>query len=286
MLSKFKVFTWVVFVTCCPTSGYLLPLTLSIARRPKSRLSRRLPHSRWLPRCNVPLNPTAITTRKSVGRCKGPIRHTTPCTDRYQNSPTSNFSSHGALIKACIAKVCISQQLETRHFRNRAPVNWITLISLPQSQQKMAVLVILAGILIAIITRDIVNLTIYYKKARTIGFPVIVTPVEPFQPLWALVLPLLAPILRRLPYGLGEFVDYGSFNWYFQTKNRIHRDLGPAIIVVNPGGLKIMLADGLASEGKYDFVTRTPSRLVPNNWNWNDCSGRFSKNKKSTFPLL
>lgn len=83
------------------------------------------------------------------------------------------------------------------------------------------------------------------------GFPILITPIEPFNPFWALVLPLLAPVLRRLPYGWGEFVDYNSFNWCVRTRNRVFRELGPAIVVVNPGGLKIMLADGGAAEGMY-----------------------------------
>ncbi|CAG8984109.1 hypothetical protein HYALB_00006210 [Hymenoscyphus albidus] len=124
----------------------------------------------------------------------------------------------------------------------------------------MALLLILLSVLLAIIIKQGLNIHTNYKLARTIGLPILITPVEPLDPFWRLTLPFLAPILRRLPYGLGEWIDHGSFASSFASRNKIHRDLGPAIVVVTPRRVKIMLGDGNAVE---DILSRYREFIKP-----------------------
>ncbi|CAG8951431.1 hypothetical protein HYFRA_00007347 [Hymenoscyphus fraxineus] len=124
----------------------------------------------------------------------------------------------------------------------------------------MALLLILLSLILASILNQAINIHTNYKLARTIGLPILITPVEPLDPFWRLTLPFLTPVLRRLPYGLGEWIDYGSFASSFASRNKIHRDLGPAIVVVTPRRVKIMLGDGNAVE---DILSRYREFIKP-----------------------
>jgi hypothetical protein len=107
---------------------------------------------------------------------------------------------------------------------------------------------VIATVATALLTWPLANIFRNYMKARKIGLPIVITPVVSLNPFWMLVTPLIAPLTSRLPGFLGEFMNYGRFTWYFQTKARILRRLGPAFIIVNPGGIRIVLGDGSAVE--------------------------------------
>jgi hypothetical protein len=99
-----------------------------------------------------------------------------------------------------------------------------------------------------------------YLKARKLGIPILFAPVDPLHPIGILATLLFSPVLKKIPFGLGSFLDYGTFDWCYKTKNEIHDRLGPIFIIVYPGSSKIMLSDGQAIA---EAFTRTKDFLKP-----------------------
>jgi cytochrome P450 len=113
----------------------------------------------------------------------------------------------------------------------------------------MAILLVFTTMLIGVVTWYIAKTVIVYNKARKLRLPIVITPVERMlHPIWAMLVMLLAPLIRQLPYNLGEFVDFDKWEWRFREKNKVHNRLGPIFLVVNTSGIKVMLADGAACE--------------------------------------
>ena len=112
----------------------------------------------------------------------------------------------------------------------------------------MGAIAVIATVAIALLAWPVVNTFRYYMKARKIGLPIVITPAVPLNPFWLLLIPLVGPLTSSLPGYLGEFLNYGRFAWYFQTKMRVLEKLGPAFVIVSPGGIQIQLCDGNAVE--------------------------------------
>jgi len=58
----------------------------------------------------------------------------------------------------------------------------------------------------------------------------------------------IAPLLKRLPFGLASFLDYSTRDWYFRDRYHLSSRLGPAFIIVSPGPTQLILADPEAVE--------------------------------------
>jgi hypothetical protein len=60
-----------------------------------------------------------------------------------------------------------------------------------------------------------------YKQARRIGLPIIITPINAMNPVWFLTQKWLVPLLQRLPFGLGNFVNYSTLAWNYRDKHSL-----------------------------------------------------------------
>ena len=112
----------------------------------------------------------------------------------------------------------------------------------------MQALLLISSVTLALLSRPCIKLAKNYIKARKIGLPVLVTPISFFNFLWLLSNHRLAPLLKALPFGLGNFVDHSGFSWYFADRYRHHARLGPAFCVVSPGEVQVILADPDAAD--------------------------------------
>ncbi|CZR54671.1 related to cytochrome P450 3A7 [Phialocephala subalpina] len=117
----------------------------------------------------------------------------------------------------------------------------------------MAVLTIISSIVIALLVLPIIKTLKNYQKARKIGLPIVFSPFETLSPIWALLAPRLGPLLLRLPFGLGNFVHYSGFAFYWDDRYRMHERYGPALCVVTPGDVQVIIADGAAAD---DMLSR------------------------------
>jgi cytochrome P450 len=87
-----------------------------------------------------------------------------------------------------------------------------------------------------------------YKQACRIGLPIIVTPINILNPVWMLVQRWFAPLLKRVPFGLCDFVHYSILGWNFADKYSLHDRLGDAFVIVGPAESQVIVANAEAVE--------------------------------------
>ncbi|KAK8214438.1 cytochrome P450 [Phyllosticta capitalensis] len=91
---------------------------------------------------------------------------------------------------------------------------------------------------------NVVGLVKNIRKARSIGVPVVWTPVRPDNPLWVVTSNFLIPFIRRLPFG--GWADYSTVSWYWSDRKNgceIHRKYGKVFAHAMPGQLAIHTSD-------------------------------------------
>ncbi len=112
----------------------------------------------------------------------------------------------------------------------------------------MAFLLIFISLASAYFSWHLLCLFSNYQKASKIGFSVLIAPFDVNNPIWALLQNRLAPLLKRLPLGLGNFVDYSTFGWMFPNKFSLHARLGDAFTIVTPVENHVIVANAEAVE--------------------------------------
>lgn len=124
----------------------------------------------------------------------------------------------------------------------------------------MALVTGIVTVLVALLSWQAFAIARNYSKARRIGLPLLICPIDPLSTTWAILGPFLNPILVRLPFGLGDFTNYTNLGWCYSDRNRLHRKLGPAFVIVTPRRPQIILGDGLAIE---DVLSRRKDYVKP-----------------------
>jgi hypothetical protein len=72
-----------------------------------------------------------------------------------------------------------------------------------------------------------------YQFALKIGLPIIITPINPTNPLWVLVGPYLHSFLAGVPFGLEKWASYSYLGWSWKDKYAMHARLGSAFTITN-----------------------------------------------------
>ena len=107
---------------------------------------------------------------------------------------------------------------------------------------------LILSIILGLSSWSMINLLQNYRRARRIGLPILVTPVPTSNPLWQLSEDLLAPILKRLPFGVADFMHYTKRGWHFDDKYYLHEKYGGSFIIVSPDRVQLIVADAAAAE--------------------------------------
>ncbi|KAF2845718.1 cytochrome P450 [Plenodomus tracheiphilus IPT5] len=88
--------------------------------------------------------------------------------------------------------------------------------------------------------------------ARTIGVPVVWSPISPFNPFWILFNKSLSPLLQRLPFGLGEWTKHNSLDWTWidraHRNSEMHQRYGETFVHVTPREIEIHTRDPSVSD--------------------------------------
>ncbi|KAJ9607585.1 hypothetical protein H2200_007663 [Cladophialophora chaetospira] len=92
----------------------------------------------------------------------------------------------------------------------------------------------------------LISLFSNYRLARTSKLPILISPVNPFNPFWILLRPYTNPVLSYLPFGLGRSTDYNYLGFAWKDKNRLHKRYGGAYIIVTPGQNQLIVGDATA----------------------------------------
>ncbi|KAI9813048.1 MAG: hypothetical protein M1827_004268 [Pycnora praestabilis] len=88
-----------------------------------------------------------------------------------------------------------------------------------------------------------VALLINYTRARQLGLPIIISPINPLNPIWVLSNKRLIPYVEKLPWDLGGFTRYIWIGWSFDDKYHVHEKLGDAFVLVTPGDNEIHICN-------------------------------------------
>ncbi|SPO01746.1 related to cytochrome P450 3A7 [Cephalotrichum gorgonifer] len=96
---------------------------------------------------------------------------------------------------------------------------------------------------------NVVYLGLNYRKAKTVGLPILVTPVDPSNVPWILCSSWLEPLLRKcLPFGLGHFVDYNTRDWNYDKIFALQERIGDTFIIVSPRQMRVFTANAKAAD--------------------------------------
>ncbi|KPI44958.1 Secologanin synthase [Cyphellophora attinorum] len=82
-----------------------------------------------------------------------------------------------------------------------------------------------------------------YSAARKTGLSVVISPFNPFNPLWILTRPYINPLLSYLPFGLSEITQYNYLGFTWRDQNRLHARYGKAYIIATPDENHLVVGD-------------------------------------------
>ncbi|KAF5533288.1 cytochrome P450 3A7 [Fusarium mexicanum] len=99
----------------------------------------------------------------------------------------------------------------------------------------------------------------FWSKAKAIGLPVLVTPIDPSNVPYLLCSSFLEPLLRKiLPFGLGNFVEYNSRDWNYEQIHDLQERIGDTFIIVSSKQIRVFTGNAKASDDlcrrRRDFV--------------------------------
>ncbi|KIW08316.1 uncharacterized protein PV09_01235 [Verruconis gallopava] len=101
----------------------------------------------------------------------------------------------------------------------------------------------------------------HYRIAKRVGLPVLVTPVNPFSPVWWFLGSLLFPLMRRVPLQIiQDWAMFGDIGWPFGDRGQVHKRYGPTFLIVTPGGSNLVTSDPKTIE---ECLRRTNAFLKP-----------------------
>jgi cytochrome P450 len=103
-----------------------------------------------------------------------------------------------------------------------------------------------------------------YNTARSTRLPLLISPVNPFNPFWILLRPYLNPVFAALPLGLGRFTDYNFLGFAWKDKGRLHDRLGGAYIIVTPGQNQLIVGDAQACQEIFKHHREWPKNAAFN----------------------
>jgi cytochrome P450 len=112
-----------------------------------------------------------------------------------------------------------------------------------------------------------------YVTARKTGLPLLISPFNPFNPLWILSRPYINPFLSYLPFGLGNSTKYNYLGYTWRDQNRLHTRYGKAYIIVTPDENHLVVGD---TQG-CDQILRLYRNWTKNN-RFNDPLNTFGRN--------
>ena len=83
-----------------------------------------------------------------------------------------------------------------------------------------------------------------YLTARKTGLPILICPINNYNPLWMVSCIPLNPLYKRLlPSWIYEGIDVASYGFEFRVKSSIFQKYGPAFILATPGCNELSIID-------------------------------------------
>lgn len=118
----------------------------------------------------------------------------------------------------------------------------------------------LGSLILGYLTWSLITMEMNYRRAATMGIPLVRLPVDPLNIPWVILEPLLWRFLDRLPVDWGTFGRYSRRGWHFKDKARSHTQYGPAWALVTPRDIYVYVSD---SDAIHDIFLRRGDFLRP-----------------------
>ncbi|KAF4810010.1 Cytochrome P450 86A4 [Colletotrichum siamense] len=85
------------------------------------------------------------------------------------------------------------------------------------------------------------------RIAKTIGIPVVWSPISPFNPFWIIFNKRLSPIIQRLPLSLGSWTQHDALDWTWVDRahgdSQVHEKFGDTFAHATPREIEIHTRD-------------------------------------------
>lgn len=101
---------------------------------------------------------------------------------------------------------------------------------------------------------------INYRRASTMGIPLVRLPVDPLNIAWQILESPLWRLLDCLPVNWGAFGRYSRRGWHFHDKAASHLHYGPAWALVTPRDIHVYVSD---PDAIHDIFVRRGDFLRP-----------------------
>jgi hypothetical protein len=104
---------------------------------------------------------------------------------------------------------------------------------------------VLGGLIIGYLVWSLVALEINYRRASTMGIPLVRLPFDPINIAWQILESPLWRLLDCLPVKWRAFgrYRYTRRDWVFRDKGSSHVRYGPAWALVTPGDIYVHVSD-------------------------------------------
>ncbi|PLB54882.1 cytochrome P450 [Aspergillus steynii IBT 23096] len=122
------------------------------------------------------------------------------------------------------------------------------------------ILEVLAALSLAYLGWSMVSMEINYRRASSMGIPLVRLPIDPNNLVWMVLESQLWPILDRLPIDLGSLSRYGRRGWHFADKANSHLQYGSIWALVTPVDIYVHVAD---ANTVHDIFDRRSDFLRP-----------------------
>ena len=124
------------------------------------------------------------------------------------------------------------------------------------------IMIVQALLMLAVVylSWSFITMEINYRRASSMGIPLIRLPVDPMNIPWMTFESHLWQILDRLPFDWGTFGRYSRRGWYFKDKAESHLRYGKVFALVTPRDIYVHVAD---PEAVHDIFTRRADFIRP-----------------------
>ncbi|KAF5498055.1 Cytochrome P450 86A2 [Colletotrichum siamense] len=113
------------------------------------------------------------------------------------------------------------------------------------------------------------------RIAKTIGIPVVWSPISPFNPFWIIFNKRLSPIIQRLPLSLGNWTQHNALDWTWVDRvhrdSQVHEKLGDTFAHATPREIEIHTRDPAVADevlrkraNEFPKISHYASKLHPN----------------------
>ena len=117
----------------------------------------------------------------------------------------------------------------------------------------MAVYIALALIPLTWSFFKVYRLLANYRRASTLGVPLVLAPISPDNPFWIALQTAFPFVFRRIPFGSIPLLRYCRLGWEFHDRYATHQTLGDAWALVTPDRNWLHIAN---AESAYEIFAR------------------------------